>query len=63
MLDTDDLAPPPKPANPTLDLQTLSIADLEARIVELEREIVRVREVIAGKRAQRDLAEAFFKSV
>lgn len=61
MLDTDDLAPPPKPVNATPDLAVMSISELEARIETLKAEIERIKGVIEGKRAQRGLAEAFFK--
>jgi len=57
-LDPDDL-PPPKPAPKPLD--TLSIAELEAYIGELEGEIARTRQMIAQKRAVRGGADALFK--
>ena len=59
-LDTDDLAPPPKPAR--IDLEVMSIEALTERIVSLEGEIAQIRDLIAKKRASRDAAAAFFKS-
>lgn len=59
-LDTDDLAPPPKPAR--LDLEVMSVEALAERIAALEAEIVLIRELIAKKRASRDAAAALFKS-
>jgi uncharacterized small protein (DUF1192 family) len=62
-IDTDDIAPPPP--KPTglgfVDLERLSIEDLERRIAELEGEIVRVRAAIAAKQKQRNAADALFK--
>lgn len=59
-LDTDDLAPPPKPAR--LDLDVMSVEALTERIASLEAEIAQIRDLIAKKRASRDAAAAFFKS-
>jgi uncharacterized small protein (DUF1192 family) len=42
-------------------LGSLSIAELEARIVALTREIERVREELAAKRAHEAAAAAVFK--
>jgi len=61
MLDTDDLAPPPKPVNAVPDFAVLSVSELEARIETLKAEIERIKGVIESKRAQRGLAESFFK--
>jgi uncharacterized small protein (DUF1192 family) len=60
-MDTDDIAPPPKKAAPPLNLEGLSIAELEARILELESEILRTREAIATKQKVRSGADAFFR--
>lgn len=49
-----------KPAPPKYDV--MSIEDLEARISELEAEIVTIRGVIAQKQAARGVASTFFKS-
>jgi uncharacterized small protein (DUF1192 family) len=57
-LDPDD-PPPPKPAPKNLD--TLSVAELEAYVGELEGEIARTRQTIARKRAVRGGADALFK--
>jgi uncharacterized small protein (DUF1192 family) len=43
------------------DLAPLSIAELEAYVVELEGEIARAREEITAKRRQRGGAEALFR--
>lgn len=47
------------PQGPKLD--AMSVADLEARIQELEAEIARIRQVIQQKQAARGAAAAFFK--
>jgi uncharacterized small protein (DUF1192 family) len=60
-MDTDDIAPPPKKAAQPLNLEGLSIAELEARILELEGEILRAREAIATKQKVRSGADAFFR--
>ena len=64
-LDTDDIAPPPKGAGDlvaAIDLDRLSVHELEARVAALEAEIVRVRDKIAAKKASQSAADAFFKS-
>ncbi len=43
-------------------LQTLSIAELEARVVALQREIERVQEEVRVKKAHEAAAAAVFKS-
>ncbi len=48
----------PEPAK----LETMSVAALEDYIVGLEAEIVRAREVIAGKQDARTSADGFFTS-
>jgi uncharacterized small protein (DUF1192 family) len=60
-MDTDDIAPPPKKAPQPLNLEGWSIAELEARIVELEGEIRRTREMIASKQKVRSGADALFR--
>ena len=59
-MDTDDIAPPPAALKPP-PFETLSIEELTERIAELEAEIARIREVIAGKKASRGDAEAVFR--
>jgi uncharacterized small protein (DUF1192 family) len=44
------------------NLELLSVADLEQRVQALESEIVRVKAAIAGKRASKSAADAFFRS-
>lgn len=41
--------------------ETMSIADLEARIAALEDEIITIRDVIRRKQAARGSADNFFK--
>ena len=43
------------------DLENLSVAELEARIVALTEEIERVKAEIAAKKAHEAAASAFFK--
>lgn len=45
-----------------VNLEPLSVHELEAYISELESEIVRVKNDIIAKAAQRSTAEALFKS-
>ena len=61
-MDWDDIKP--KPATGAMigdNLSTLSVAELEARIAEFEREIVRVRAELDAKRRHEDEASALFK--
>lgn len=60
-LDTDDIAPPPK-LNPVVNLDTMSIAELEKRIAMLEAEISAIRAKIEAKKAAHGAASAFFKT-
>lgn len=60
-MDPEDL-PKPKPVitvGQNLDL--MSVAELEQRVEDLESEIVRVKAVIASKRASKYAADAFFR--
>jgi uncharacterized small protein (DUF1192 family) len=61
-MDWDDLKPKPKPGI-TLgeDLKALSVAELDARILELQREIERVQAELATKKAHEAAAAAVFK--
>jgi len=61
-MDWDDLKP--KPAKQAVlgeNLETLSVAELEARIDALKAEIVRVEAELAAKRAHEAAAAALFK--
>lgn len=58
--DLDELLPTKVPKKP-LDLNGLSIGDLQDYILALEAEIVRAREMIQGKQASVAAAQAFFK--
>ena len=61
-MDWDEIKP--KPATGTMigdSLSTLSVAELEARIAELEQEIVRVKTELDAKRRHEDAASALFK--
>ena len=61
-MDWDDIKP--KPAKmPTVgeDLATLSIGELESRIVALETEVLRIRVEIATKKARAAAAADLFK--
>jgi len=62
VMDWDDVR---APANKTFavgePLSTLSIAELEARVIALDAEIARIKTEIAAKRRQADAANALFK--
>lgn len=65
-MDLDDLFPG-KPADPLVelgrqDLDPLSVAELEARIIALEAEIARTRARIAFAASHRASAEDLFRS-
>jgi len=61
-MDWDEVRPKPKPgATIGENLETLSVAELEARIGELEREIARVKMELETKRRHEDAASALFK--
>jgi uncharacterized small protein (DUF1192 family) len=61
-MDWDDLAPKPK-KNVAVgdDLRTLSVSELEARVVALQAEIERVQAEIGTKKAHEAAAAAVFK--
>ena len=61
-MDWDDLKPKPKPSV-TLgeDLTALSVAELEARIGELQQEIERVKGELGAKKAHETAAAQIFK--
>ncbi|WP_142849839.1 DUF1192 domain-containing protein [Telmatospirillum sp. J64-1] len=60
-MDPEDLEPRKQPAQPLGNLDSLSIAELEAHIVALEGEITRIRRAIAAKRNHRTGAEELFR--
>ncbi len=57
-LDTDDLAPPPKPVR--LDLEAMSVEALTMRVGELEAEIATIRALIDAKKKSRAAADSIF---
>jgi uncharacterized small protein (DUF1192 family) len=61
-MDLDDVRPRPKPEIVVGEkLEALSVAELEARIVALRDEIVRVEGELAAKRARVAAAQSLFK--
>lgn len=61
-MDWDDMKPKPKPGLTIGEsLETLSLAELEARIAALTGEIDRVKAEIAAKKAHEAAASAVFK--
>lgn len=61
-MDWDEIAPQPvKGAVIGENLSTLSLAELEARIVDLEREIERVKVELDAKRRHEAAASSLFK--
>lgn len=58
-LDTDELAPLPKPK--MLELDVLSIEALSERIATLESEIAHIRALIDKKQKSRGAADALFR--
>lgn len=59
MIEDDAFAPlAPKPAGVNLD--RMSIEELEARVADLKGEIAACEAAIRAKRAQREAANAFF---
>ena len=63
-MDLDDLLPPKKPGGVMIgeNLATLSVAELERRIKDLEGEIERVRLELDRKRKHEAAAHSLFKS-
>ncbi len=59
-MDTDDLEPVKKKVTPK-NLDEMSIEALGEYIAELETEISRAQEAIAGKQGAQTTAETFFK--
>ena len=61
-MDWDELRPPPRKTQATIgdNLETLSIAELEARIGAFEQEIQRIRSELAKKRKHEEAASALF---
>ena len=65
-MDTDDIAPPPRPGDPLgavakQDLDPLSVGELEARIIALEAEIARTRARLSRTVNDRASADALFR--
>ena len=60
-IDADDLEPPKKKIEP-LNLDVMSIDELEAYIAQLTAEIDRVKAKIATKKAHRDAISSLFGS-
>ncbi|MGO4682821.1 DUF1192 domain-containing protein [Hyphomicrobium sp. 2TAF46] len=63
-MDLDDLMPRKKPAGMAIgdNLETLSVAELERRVKDLEDEIARVKVELQKKRQHEAAARALFKS-
>jgi uncharacterized small protein (DUF1192 family) len=62
-MDWDDLKPkPPKTAMLGENLETFSVAELQARIVALKTEIARVEGELTAKKAHEAAAGKLFKS-
>lgn len=66
MMDTDDIAPPPRAGDPVAllgrqDLDPLSVLELEARIAALQAEINRTRTHLSRAVNHRASADALFK--
>lgn len=62
-MDWDDLKPkPPKQATLGENLESFSVAELEARVVALQAEIRRVEAELAAKKAHEAAAAQLFKS-
>lgn len=62
-MDWDDITPKKPVAGATIgeNLETLWVGELEHRIVELQREIERVKAELDAKRRHEDAASALFK--
>lgn len=63
-MDLDDLLPPKRPSGATIgeNLETLSVAELEQRVKDLEAEIARVGLELDRKRRHEAAARSLFKS-
>ncbi|MBY0561695.1 DUF1192 domain-containing protein [Hyphomicrobium sp.] len=63
-MDLDDLMPGKKPSGAAIgdNLETLSVAELEKRIADLNAEIARVNVELDRKRQHEAAARALFKS-
>jgi uncharacterized small protein (DUF1192 family) len=62
-MEWDELQPRPvKAVTIGEDLRSLSVSELEARIIALKAEIQRVEMELAAKKAHETAAAAFFKS-
>lgn len=64
-MDLDDLMPAKKPGSSATigeNLETLSVAELEQRIKQLQEEIERVRLELDKKRKHEAAAQSLFKS-
>ncbi len=63
-MDLDDLLPKKKPTGVAIgdSLETLSLAELEKRVNDLETEIARVNAEIIRKKRHEEAARALFKS-
>jgi uncharacterized small protein (DUF1192 family) len=63
-MDLDDLLPPKKPGGAAIgdNLETMSVAELDKRIKDLEAEIARVRVELDRKKRHEEAARALFKS-
>lgn len=60
-MDLDELYPPKKKPE-VVNLETLSIEELEERIRRLEVEIERARDVIKAKKSLKNSAQSLFRS-
>jgi len=63
-MDLDDLLPQKRPSGTVIggSLETLSVAELEKLIKDLEAEIVRVQDEVDRKKRHEEAARALFKS-
>lgn len=61
-MDAEDLPKPKALITVGEPLDSISIAELEQRVIAFEGEIARIRAEIARKQASKAAADAFFKS-
>ena len=63
-MDLDDLLPPKRPSGTMIgeNLEALSVAELERRIMDLEAEVARVKLELDRKRKHEAAARSLFKS-